>query len=95
MKINKTEFLGRTEWLKLREEQKKIAERAELRQCIFNPPATILYKCGKKSVSKCDSEDTFDEEKGLMMCLLKSHGYTYGDIERLLKSAKRFGKKGE
>lgn len=59
---------------------------------IFNPPATILYKDGKKYVSKCDSADDFDEEKGLMLCLLKSHGYTYTDIERLLKSAKRFNK---
>lgn len=62
-------------------------------EVIFNPPATILYKDGEKYVSKCDSVDTFDEEKGLMLCLLKSHGYTYSDIERLLNSAKRFGDK--
>lgn len=59
---------------------------------IFNQPATILYKDGKKYVSKCESNERFDEEKGLIMCLLKSHGYTYGDIERLLKGAKRYGK---
>lgn len=64
-------------------------------EVIFNPPATILYKDGKKYVSKCDSSDTFDEEKGLMMCLLKSCGYKYGDIKRLLKGAKRFGEQDE
>lgn len=60
---------------------------------IFNEPATILYKDGKKYVSKCDKEDKFSEELGLALCLLKSFGVSYSDFEKLLKSAKRQGGK--
>lgn len=60
---------------------------------IFNEPATILYKDGKKYVSKCDKEDRFSEELGLALCLFKSFGVAYSDFEKLLKSAKRQGGK--
>lgn len=81
--------------LKLQEQMIEVSEWAKSTQIqvIFNPPATMLYKNDKKYVAKCDSADTFDEEKGLMLCLLKSCGYTYSNIERLLKGAKRFGDK--
>ena len=64
-------------------------------EVIFNEPATILYKDGKKYVCKCDKEDKFSEELGLALCLLKSFGVSYSDFEKLLKSAKRQGKKDE
>lgn len=59
---------------------------------IFNEPATVLYKDGKKYVCKCDKEDKFSEELGLALCLLKSFGVSYSDFEQLLKGAKRQNK---
>lgn len=64
-------------------------------EVIFNEPATILYRNGKKYVSKCDKEDKFSEELGLALCLLKSFGVSYSDFEKLLKGAKRQGNKNE
>lgn len=64
-------------------------------EIIFNEPATILYKDGKKYVSKCDKEDKFSEELGLALCLLKSFGVSYSDFEKLLKGAKRQGVKND
>lgn len=58
-------------------------------EVIFNEPATILYKGGKKYVCKCDKQDKFSEELGLALCLLKSFGVSYSDFEKLLKGAKR------
>lgn len=62
-------------------------------EVIFNEPATVLYKDGKKYVCKCDNEDKFSEELGLALCLLKSFGVSYSDFEELLKGAKRQGVK--
>lgn len=62
-------------------------------EVIFNEPATILYKDGKKYVCKCDKQDKFSEELGLALCLLKSFGVSYSDFEELLKGAKRQGVK--
>ena len=61
-------------------------------EVIFNEPATVLYKDGKKYVCKCDKEDKFNEELGLAMCLLKSFGVSYSDFEEMLKGAKRQNK---
>ena len=63
-------------------------EKIEKEKVIFNDKATILFKDGKKFVSKCDSEDTYDKEKGLLLCIAKSAGYTYEDILKLLGTAK-------
>ena len=64
-------------------------------EVIFNEPATVLYKDGKKYVCKCDKEDKFSEELGLALCLLKAFGVSYSDFEKLLKGAKRQGVKNE
>ena len=42
---------------------------------IFNGNATILFKDGKKYVTKCDTSDTYDREKGLLTVLAKANGY--------------------
>ena len=55
---------------------------------IFNPPATILFKDGKKYVSKAHYEE-FDEEKGLLMCLAKANGISHLELKRMIKNAKR------
>ena len=73
-------------WFKVDKEENKV---------IFNEPATILYKDGKKYVCKCDNEDKFSEELGLALCLLKSFGVSYSDFEEMLKGAKRQGVKNE
>ena len=57
---------------------------------IFNPPATILYRNDKKYVAKCDKGDTFSEELGLAICLLKSYGLSYSDFEKVLKNSKKY-----
>jgi hypothetical protein len=85
-------------WFCARDKIKKIEDD----KVIFNDKATILFKDGKKFVSKCDNEDTFDKEKGLLLCIAKSAGYTYEDILELLgtakspvKEVKRHAKEGE
>lgn len=42
------------------------------KQVIYNNPATIVYWMdGTKTVVKCSEYDTFDEEKGFAMALMK------------------------
>ena len=39
---------------------------------IYQNPATIVFwSDGTKTVAKCDESDTFDEEKGLILCIMK------------------------
>ena len=59
---------------------------------IFNGNATILFKDGKKYVTKCDTSDTYDREKGLLMALAKANGYNYEAIQEMLKNATIKGK---
>lgn len=71
--------------------------RATKDKVVFNPPATILWRNGKKYVSKAHNEE-FDEEKGLLMCLAKANGITHLELKRMIKNAKRCDKnkkKGE
>lgn len=53
----------------------------------FNKNATILFKDGKKYIAKCHPEDTYDREKGLLLCLAKAYGYSYQDIQDMLSNA--------
>lgn len=69
--------------------EKDKIKKIEEEKVIFNGKATILFKDGKKFVSKCDNEDTYDKEKGLLLCIAKSAGYTYDGILRLLRTAKK------
>jgi hypothetical protein len=73
----------------------EVFNKRDMCKVIFNEPATILYKDGKKYVCKCDKEDTFNEELGLALCLLKSFGVSYSDFRELLDNAKRQGGKNE
>lgn len=59
---------------------------------IFRDNATILIKDGKKYVTKCDKNDTYDREKGLLVVLAKANGYNYNDIQEMLKNAEIQGK---
>lgn len=61
---------------------------------IFRDDATILIKKdGKKYVTKCDKNDTYDREKGLLVVLAKANGYNYNDIQEILKNAEIQNKK--
>ena len=42
------------------------------KRVIFNPPATVVFwEDGTKTIAKCEPQETFDPEKGLMVALLK------------------------
>lgn len=61
-----------------------LVKRSRKNCVLISNQATILFdENGEKYVSKCSNEE-FDLEKGIMMCLCKKHGYTYEDIRRLL-----------
>ena len=48
-----------------------IADKAEIKDVIFNGPATIVFwSDGTKTVVRCENED-FDKEKGLAMAICK------------------------
>lgn len=59
---------------------------------IFNNNTTILYVGTKKYVSIAKGEP-FDEEKGLLMCLMKAQILlpNYTALRKLIDSAKRYG----
>ncbi len=47
-------------------------ESHDVKDVIFNPPATIvLWDDGTKTVVKCNETDTYDERIGLLMCIVK------------------------
>lgn len=63
-----------------------LVKSSKTNKVLVSNQATIFFdKYGEKYVSKCSNEE-FDLEKGIMMCLCKKHGYTYEDIRRLLKN---------
>lgn len=43
-----------------------------IKKVIYKDPATIVFwSDNSKTVSKCDKNDVYDEEKGLMLCIIK------------------------
>lgn len=61
----------------------------KIEKVIVNDPATIIFwDDGTKTVVKCDSEDEFDKEKGILYAALKklSTKKTYNDILRAIDS---------
>ena len=59
------------------------------KKVIVNDPATIIFwDDDTKTVVKCDSEDEFDKEKGILYAVLKklSTKKTYNDILRAIDS---------
>lgn len=44
----------------------------QIKEVIFNEPATIVYWTdGTKTVVKCSEDDEFDKEKGIALCFMK------------------------
>lgn len=64
-------------------------------QVIFDGEKTTLIKDGKKYVAKCNDGDTYDREKGLLVCLAKANGITYQEICEMLKNAETKEKPAE
>lgn len=54
---------------------------------IFKGNETILIKDGEKYVSKCADGDTYDKEKGLLLCLAKANGVSYADLRKMIDGA--------
>ena len=59
------------------------------------PMAKVRF-CGKKTTVsfpdsfysvECKKGDTYDPEKGVLLCIAKYAGYSYGDIEKMIKQA--------
>lgn len=58
-------------------------------EVIVNGNTTILkFNKDEKYISKTCEEDTFDIEKGILMCIAKKAGYTSSDLRRFVKNAK-------
>ncbi len=63
----------------------------KIQKITLNGPATIIFwDDGTKTVVKCDSEDEFDKEKGILYAALKklSTNKTYNDILRAIDLTK-------
>ena len=62
----------------------------EVRQVIFNPPATIVHwSDGTKTVARCNEQDTFSEEVGLAMACAKKLLHPYESFQECLDKAIR------
>ena len=65
----------------------------EIKNVIFNPPATIMFWAdGTKTVVKCCEEDFFSEECGLAMAICKK---VYGNDNTFHKIFKKYIKEPE
>lgn len=66
----------------------------EIKNVIFNDPATIVFWCdGTKTVVKCDEDDYYDPEKGLAMAISKrflgDKGNYYNEFKKWLPEEKK------
>lgn len=60
--------------------------RPKVEKVIYNDPATIvIWRDGTKTVVKCQPGDTYDEEKGLLMCICKKYFGNTGNFNEVLK----------
>lgn len=59
-----------------------------IKKVIISKPATIvIFEDGSKVVSKCHGDDTFDEQTGILICLLKKALGGSNRLNKLLKEA--------
>lgn len=69
--IDYYENIPRSELMKLREQAEK-AKISEIKDVIYNPPATIVHWMdGEKTVVQVQEGDTYDPEKGLLLAFAK------------------------
>ena len=60
----------------------------DITKVIIRKPVVVAFINGKKYVAKC-TEEEFDEEKGLMVCLMKYLGINYHRLQEVLAGAVR------
>lgn len=66
--------------------QKPIKNIELIKQVVFNDPATIvIWADGTKTVVKCQEGDTYDEEKGLALCIAKKYLGNKGNFNEVFK----------
>ena len=70
----------------------KLVESKNVDKLIFRDNVTILIKDGKRYVAKCREGDTYDKEKGLLVCLAKANGISFNDLQEMLAGAEYQGK---
>lgn len=75
---------GDTDW---RYAEFMLKQEQQTDKLIFRDNVTILIKDGKRYVAKCCKGDTYDKEKGLLVCLAKASGYTFDDLQKMLEDA--------
>lgn len=58
----------------------------EIKKVIYNDPATIvLWTDGTKTVVKCQEDDIYDEQTGLLMCIAKKAYGNTGEFNNVLR----------
>ena len=69
---NKNKLIEYGMYIEIRDKRNKYACKLEIKDVIFNPPATIVFwSDGTKTVVKCMEGDTFDKQTGLAMAICK------------------------
>lgn len=74
VRLMQEEFLDdmKADWHRAWEQHQDMVNQFEIKDVIFNYPATIvLWADGTKTVVKCQADDEFDPEKGLAMAIAK------------------------
>ncbi len=52
--------------------KKQMVDTIYIREVIYNKPVTIVFwSDGTKTISKCGKSDTYNEETGLLYCIIK------------------------
>ncbi len=63
-------------------------KQVDVKDVIFNPPATIvLWSDGTKTVSKCSEDDSYEERLGFLICVAKKY---FGSTTRYMKVMEKF-----
>ena len=78
---------------------------AKIERVIYSNPVTVvIWGDGTKTKSRCDSQDTYDELTGFMLCVFKKimpakemrkmfKTYVYGDNDKIKRDKTRSNKK--
>ena len=73
------------------DDARRNCERPKVKEVIYSPPVTaVVWSDGKVTRTRCQKDDTYDREKGLLFCLVKraypdwyetmrEHGWANGD----------------
>ena len=80
------EFIETLAGIKTNESQGDYTHYPNIKNVIYNPPATIVFwEDGTKTVVKCREEDTYNKELGLLYCIAKDYFGNDGMYKKVLK----------